>query len=46
MTWGWIEGFLSVAKAFRRLDTTEGTYLKEIQVPVVVDTPRSTVATI
>lgn len=32
MTWGWVEGFLTVCKAFRRLDATEGTYLKEIQV--------------
>lgn len=32
MTWGWVEGFLSVSKAFRRLDSTEGTYLKDIQV--------------
>lgn len=32
MTWGWVEGFLNVAKAFRRLDGTEGTYFKEIQV--------------
>eukprot|EP00752_Nemacystus_decipiens_P011484 g10196.t1 len=31
MTWGWVEGFLSVAKAFRRIDATEGTYLKDIQ---------------
>lgn len=32
MTWGWVEGFLNVAKAFRRIDATEGTYLKDIQV--------------
>lgn len=32
MTWGWVEGFLNVSKAFRRLDAAEGTYLKEIQV--------------
>ena len=31
MTWGWVEGFLNVAKAFRRIDATEGTYLKDIQ---------------
>eukprot|EP00904_Undaria_pinnatifida_P003150 jgi/Undpi1/12836/HiC_scaffold_7.g02503.m1 len=31
MTWGWVEGFLNVSKAFRRLDAAEGTYLKEIQ---------------
>lgn len=32
MTWGWVEGFLNVSKAFRRIDATEGTYLKDIQV--------------
>lgn len=32
MTWGWVEGFLNISKAFRRLDAAEGTYLKEIQV--------------
>ncbi|CAM9099296.1 unnamed protein product [Ectocarpus fasciculatus] len=31
MTWGWVEGFLNVAKAFRRIDATDGTYLKDIQ---------------
>ncbi|CAM9543075.1 unnamed protein product [Hapterophycus canaliculatus] len=31
MTWAWVEGFLSVSKAFRRVDATEGTYLKDIQ---------------
>lgn len=30
--WGWIEGILDVAKAFRRLDANGGSYLKEIQV--------------
>ena len=37
MTWGWVEGFLNVSKAFRRLDAAEGTYLKEIQVTVWSD---------
>ena len=31
MTWGWVEGFLNVAKTFRRIDATEGTYLRDIQ---------------
>ncbi|CAM9632729.1 unnamed protein product, partial [Ectocarpus sp. 8 AP-2014] len=32
MAWGWVEGFLNVTKAFRRIDGTDGTYLKDIQV--------------
>ncbi|CAM9358663.1 unnamed protein product [Ascophyllum nodosum] len=31
MAWGWVEGFLDVSNAFHRLDSPEGTYLKEIQ---------------
>lgn len=36
MTWAWVEGFLNVSKAFRRVDGTEGTYLKDIQVSSVI----------